>query len=279
MAGAEMAGADMAGAGTERAERGESRDAAARLEDLGGIDEDSYVPAYIQLGRILQEAVRRGALRPGQRIPSESELGRLFGLSRMTVRRALSLLVEGGLLESRRGSGTFVVNPRTDGGLFFVPDFHEEMRSRGGASQVRLLGVRLVPARGTAAEKLGVKRGRRLLYLERLLEGEGEPCVFERKYMLYDKTQPLLEGELGHGPVGELYAGHPRFAPVRSELELQATLLREREAALLDGRPGDPAFCLEQLIFAANDLRVIWGWMILRGDRFSFRSLQAEPGR
>ncbi len=246
------------------------------LEELGGIDEGSYIPAYVQLSRILQEAVRRGILRPGGRIPSESELGRIFGLSRMTVRRAVSLLVDAGLLDARQGSGTYVVNPRTDGGLFLVPDFHEEMLSRGGTSSARLLGVRVVPAAGRAAEKLGVKRGRRLIYLERLLEGEGEPLVYERKYLLYDKSQPLLEGELGHGPVSELFAGHPRYAPVRSELELKATVLGKGEAALLGREAGEPAFCLEQLVFAANDLRVIWGWLILRGDRFSFRSLQAE---
>jgi len=248
------------------------------LQRLGGIAGESYVPAYVQLSRILQEAVRRGLLRPGERIPSESELGRLFGLSRMTVRRAISMLVEAGLLDARRGSGTFVVNPRTDGGLFLVPDFHEEMRARGGSSRARLLKVRVAPAAGRAAERLGVKRGRRLIYLERLLEGEGEPLVFERKYLLYDKTQPLLEGELGHGPVSELFAGHPRYAPVRSELELGVTNLRPAEAELLQGKPGDPAFCLEQLVFAANDLRVIWGWLILRGDRFSFHSLRAEVG-
>ncbi len=254
---------------------GEGRQAAGTaLRELGGIDEASYVPAYVQLGQLIEEGILKGRLRPGERIPSEHELGEAFGLSRMTVRRAISLLIEGGLLRSEQGRGTFVVNPRTEGGLFFIPDFHEEMRAQGADSRVRLLGVKLVPAGKVPAQKLGVKRGRRVIYLERVLEGGGEPLVFDRKYMLYDHTQPLLEAELGHETVPEIFARRPKYAPVRSDLALTATVLGEREAGLLDSRAGAPAFCLEQLIYAARDLRVIWGWLLLRGDRFSFGSLK-----
>jgi GntR family transcriptional regulator len=202
----------------------------ATLKELGRIDGDSFVPAYVQLGQILEEGILKGKLRPGQRIPSESKLGEAFGLSRMTVRRAISLLADGGLLRSEQGRGTFVINPRTEGGLFLIPDFHEEMRAQGADSGVRLLGVKLVPAGKVPAEKLGIKRGKRVIYLERILEGDGEPLVFDRKYMLYDHTQPLLEAELGHEEIPELFSRQPRFAPVRSDLTLSASVLNQREA-------------------------------------------------
>ncbi len=246
----------------------------ASLEKLGRIDADSFAPAYVQLSRILEEGILEGTLRPGDRIPSESELGEAFGLSRMTVRRAISILIDGGLLRSERGRGTFVINPRTDGGLFFIPDFHEEMRAQGADSHVRLLGVKLVPAPGVPARKLGVRRGKRVIYLERILEGDGEPLVLDRKYLLYDHTQPLLETELGHDATAGLLSQHPRLAPVRSDLSLSASVLNPAEAGMLNGRPGDPAFCLEQIIYAAGDLKIIWGWLILRGDRFRFNSLK-----
>lgn len=238
------------------------------------IDDSSFTPAYVQLTRIINDLVLGGELRPGDRIPSENELCATFSLSRMTVRKAIAELVKAGVLRSEQGKGTFVVNPSTDGGLFFIPDFHEEMRAQGADSRVRLLGVKLVPAGKVPAQKLGVKRGRRVIYLERVLEGGGEPLVFDRKYMLYDHTQPLLEAELGHETVPEIFARRPKYAPVRSDLALTATVLGEREAGLLDSRAGAPAFCLEQLIYAARDLRVIWGWLLLRGDRFSFGSLK-----
>ncbi len=244
------------------------------LTRLGRIDPDSFVPAYVQLSQILEEGILKGTLRPGERIPSESELGETFGLSRMTVRRAISVLTEGGLLRGEQGRGTFVINPRTEGGLFFIPDFHEEMRSQGADSQVRLLGVKLVPAPEVPARRLGIKRGMKVIYLQRVLEGDGEPLVLDRKYLLYDQNQPLLEAELGHGETADLLSRHPRLAPVRSDLNLSVSVLRPSEARILNGQAGDPVFCVEQLIYAAGDLKTVWGWLILRGDRFSFNSLK-----
>ncbi len=237
------------------------------------INPKDYTPAYYQLAQILREKIMGGELRPGDRIPSEEELGTEYGLSRMTVRRAISTLSEEGLLRGERGRGTFVVEPRVDGGLFLIPDFHTEMRNRGFSTRVRLLGVKAVKAGGVPAEKLGIRRGRKVLYLERVLEGNGEPLVFDRKYILYDKAQPLLEEELGLGSTADLFPGGSGLKPVRAELNLTATVLSAREAELLASRKGAPAFCMEQLLYAANDLRVVWGWMIYRGDRFSFASL------
>ena len=62
------------------------------------------------------------------------------------------------------------------------------------------------------------------------------------------------------------------MAPVRADLKLSATVLTRKESQVLGGEEGDAAFCMEQHIFAANERRVIWGWLIYRGDRFSFES-------
>ena len=96
--------------------------------------------------------------------------------------------------------------------------------------------------------------------------------MLDRKYVTLDRSQPLLESELGHGSMEDLFEGNPGMAPVRADLKLSVTTLSAREAQLLGGRKGAPAFCMEQLIFAANDKRVVWGWLIYRGDRFSFES-------
>lgn len=242
------------------------------LAKHAGIDEDSFVPAYFQLARMLHREILRGGLRPGDRVPSENELSEAYGVSRMTARKAVSLLTEKGMLRREKGRGTFVNSPRVEGGLFLIPDFRDEMRMQGLSSEVRLLGVRAVRTGKTAAAMLGIRRGEKVIYLERVLEGGGEPMVLDRKYILLDRSQPLLESELGHGSVQELFAGNPGMAPVRADLKLSATTLSSREAGLLGTREGAPAFCMEQLVFAANDKRVVWGWLLYRGDRFSFES-------
>ncbi len=238
----------------------------------GQIDTDSFTPAYFQLAQILHGEIMSGELRPGDRVPSENELSDRFGLSRMTARKAITVLTDEGLVRREKGKGTFVSSPRVDGGIFLIPDFHEEMRRQGVSSGVELLGVKVVPAGRVPADQLGIRKGERVIYLERVLKGDREPLIFDRKYIILDRSQPLLEAELGHGTTGELFADIPEMTPVRADLNLSATTLTAREAKLLEGRKGAPAFCMEQTIFAASDKRVIWGWMIYRGDKFNFSS-------
>ena len=236
------------------------------------IDTDSFAPAYFQLASILHREIMNGNLRTGDRVPSENELSEEYGLSRMTARKAIGLLAEKGVVSREKGKGTFVSRPRTEGGFFHIPDFHNEMRMQGLSSDVRLLGVKVVPAGKVPAAMLGVRKGEKVIHLERVLEGGGEPLVLDRKYILLSRSQPLLESELGHGSTADLFADIPEMAPVRADLKLSATALSAREAQLLGSRKGAPAFCMEQLIFAANEKRVIWGWLIYRGDKFSFES-------
>ncbi len=236
------------------------------------IDTASFTPAYFQLAQMLHREVMNGNLRPGDRIPSENELSEEYSVSRMTARKAIGLLAEKGVVRREKGKGTFVSRPRIEGGLFLIPDLHDEMRMQGLSADVRLLGVKVVPAGKKATAMLGIRKKEKVIYLERLLTGGGEPLVLDRKHILLDRSQPLLESELGHGSMEDLFAGNPGMAPVRADLKLSATTLSAREAQLLGGRKGAPAFCMEQLIFAANDKRVVWGWLIYRGDRFSFES-------
>lgn len=118
-----------------------------------------------------------------------------------------------------------------------------------------------------------MERNDRALYLERILRGEDETPVFDRKYILYDPSRPLLEAELGHGTTTELFENCTDMLPVKTEPTLSCTVLDAREADLLRSEEGAPAFCMEQLVWAANDLKMAWGWMIYRGDRFRFKSL------
>jgi GntR family transcriptional regulator len=236
------------------------------------IDAGSFTPAYYQLARILYVRIMDGELRPGDRVPSENELSAEFGLSRMTARKAISILTDEGLVRRDKGRGTFVNKPRVEGGYFLIPDFHDEMRKQGLSSEVSLLGVKVVRAGRTAADRLGIRKGERVIFLERVLEADGEPMVYDRKYIILDRSQPLLEAELGHGSIEELFSANPRIAPVRADLELSVTTLTAAEAKLLGSSKGSAAFCMEQIIYAANDRRIAWGWLIYRGDRFSFRS-------
>ena len=236
------------------------------------IDPTSFTPAYFQLAKILYDRIMSGDLRPLDRVPSENELRLKYDVSRVTARKAISILTEKGLVRREKGKGTFVDKPKIEGGIFLIPDFHDKMKMQGLSSDVKMLEARVKPAGKDAASRLEIRKGSRVIYLERILEGGGEPLVFDRKYILLEKSQPLLEAELGYGSIDELFSGNADMLPVRADLRLSATNLTNREARLLCSEGGSPAFCVEQLIFAINEKKIAWGWLIYRGDKFVFDS-------
>jgi len=97
------------------------------------LDRKSPVPLYYQLKEIFRSWISDGKFDSDGRFPSESELQERFGVSRMTVRRALSELVHEGFLVREQGRGSFVVKPRVKDELRRLTSFTEDMRLRGGS--------------------------------------------------------------------------------------------------------------------------------------------------
>ena len=103
------------------------------------LNKNTPIPLYYQLKQWIIEQIERGDLKPGDVIPSERELSEEFEISRMTVRQALTELVNEGKLVRERGKGTFVAEPKISQDLFRLTSFSEDMKSCGmtpGASVI-----------------------------------------------------------------------------------------------------------------------------------------------
>src|SRR5918997_4678363 len=90
------------------------------MREDDGLDRSSFVPLYYQLQELLKEQIESGAWKPGERMPSEPELARRFGISRVVVRQALAILEDDRQIVRIKGRGTFVAPPKLDaraGGL------------------------------------------------------------------------------------------------------------------------------------------------------------------
>lgn len=114
----------------------------ADMREEDGLDRSSFVPLYYQLQELLKEQIESGVWKPGQRMPSEPELARHHGVSRVVVRQALAILEDDRQVTRIRGRGTFVAQPKLDtraGGLARVlaaprdPDVTIEVLEAGGS--------------------------------------------------------------------------------------------------------------------------------------------------
>src|SRR5215471_16417822 len=103
------------------------------------IDKDAPTPIYLQIAESIGSLLASGALPPGYILPPERVLCEQFGISRMTLRQAMSLLDGEGLIDSRRGLGTVVTHSRVRKQNQELHSFSEEIRARGGRPESRLI--------------------------------------------------------------------------------------------------------------------------------------------
>jgi len=146
----------------------------------------SKVPLYYQLYQILLDQIRSGVLQPEDMLPSEAELVEEFNLSRSTVRQALDMLVNDGLIHRRRGQGTFVATPTIEQNLSRIISFWEDMRQRGLRPATKVLSSELVAAPEDIAAALQIKAGEELANIVRLRLADDEPMSVEHSFLVHN---------------------------------------------------------------------------------------------
>lgn len=231
------------------------------------LDRDSYEPAYAQVVRILSDEIARGMRRPGDQLPSESQLCARFGVSGMTVRRAMNILVDRGVVSAAQGKGVFVRGLDMREADFKFRERYARPATLG-EDEVRLLEASIARADSRVARKLAVPPESRVVYLRRLVRGDGQPVMFHREYLVYNPRRPIVEAELRITSLEGLFRGHNGQGLRRGDLRLEAVALDREEADLLECPVGAPALCLEHIFYDFENRPVAWGWFICRADRY-----------
>jgi GntR family transcriptional regulator len=214
------------------------------------------------------ELIRSG-LGPHDRLPTERELAEQFGVTRMTVRRALDRLE----LEERvyrvQGAGTFVAEPPITKTVLLT-SFSEDMRSRGLIPASRILVAESVPAGARIGGHLGISPSDPVVHLERIRLADGLPMCLENVHLPAALVPGLLEEGLGDS-LYELLEGHYRIHIQEAEQSIQSTVVDLREAELLGVPPFSPALLVERTSYDQRGRRVERAKSIYRADRYSFR--------
>lgn len=250
-------------------------------KNLFKIDHASKLPLYDQIERNLRDLIMRGDLAVGEMLPSEWELAERYGVSRLTVRRALDELVRQNWLVRRHGVGTFVQQPFRATITASKLSFTEQMKAIGRRPSSRALGSRILPAPPHIAPKLKLAIGDPLIEIQRLRLADETPILYEVVYLSQQRFPQLAEYEWQ--PDDSLYQIlRERFGVIVSGLEhtIKPALLTEREAAFFHTEPGLPALISEILAFDEDGEAVEYSWSISNGDKgeFYFRFRQVESG-
>ena len=236
-------------------------------KDMKTIDRDSYEPAYMQIVRIVTEQIAQGKLRPGDQLPTEGQFKKQFGVSPMTIRRAINILVERGLISTTQGKGTFVKPLDMGGAVFRLYELKNHWAEQGETS-VRLLEARIVRADQLVADKLAILSGQRAIHIRRLVLQAGVPAIYHREYVMYDPTRSLVEAQLQITSLEGLFRGHGGEGLGGGQLAIDAVNLSKEESGLLQQPEGTAAFRLEHTFCDFEDRPVSWGWFVFRSDLY-----------
>ncbi|UJQ95546.1 GntR family transcriptional regulator [Mariluticola halotolerans] len=227
-------------------------------------------PLYLQLANVLRQLIEEGAMREGEALPSERRIMEQTSLSRVTIRKALDLLVKEGLLRQKRGSGTFVAGglPQIEQPLTRLSSFTEEMIDRGRTPSVQWLEKKLAYPTSEEVMLFGLSPGDKVLHLHRLRSGDGVPLAVEFATV---PARYLPDPELvDHS----LYAALSAVSamPVRATQRLKARALPRREADLLGVTAGDPALYIERASRLSDGTLVEFTRSYYRSDTYDFVS-------
>ena len=235
------------------------------MNQAAPIDRGSFEPPYAQLARSIRESIARGEYRPGDRLPSEAELCAAYGVSPMTVRRAIAELVREDVAVTEHGRGTFVKVPQLGTALFDLTELQQYLADPD--IEAHILEARIVSPSARVCEKLEVAEGDRVISIKRLLRRGEEPLFYHSEYLVFDPARPLVEAELGVTALQDLFSGAMGADIKYGRLTLHASAFTEAEAAYLGEERGTPAWVLEHLFFDFGERPESWGRFVGRADR------------
>jgi GntR family transcriptional regulator len=237
---------------------------------LGPIDRSAFEPPYSQLAQQLRGRIASGEFQPGDRLPSEAELCEAYGVSPMTVRRAVTQLIQEEVAYAEQGRGTFVKTPQLDAATFDLADLRRYLADPD--IEARIVEASIVSPTARVRDKLEVAADDRVIAIKRLLSRGEEPVFYHSEYLIFDPARPLVEAELGVTSLNDLFSGGTGSGVKFGRLTLHASALTEREAGYLGEEAGALAWVLEHLFFDYDDRPQSWGRFIGRADRLTFSS-------
>ena len=229
------------------------------------IDKEQHKPAYAQLASILRGQIAEGLYQPGEKIPSESAISKHYGISPMTVRQAVNLLSEQGLLRRIQGSGTFVKALELTGSRFGLDSLKEIFQNPKGA-KVQVIQLSLSPVDNKTERILSLPEGGRAILLRRLLLRDERPLLLHEGHIRCEPTSPVVEAELELGPMSDLFSPLGRSVVKKGELDLVPAVLNREEADLLQRSAEDPVFRIEYVFYDFSDSAINCGWFVIPPD-------------
>ena len=228
-------------------------------------DRRNGTPAYKRIQAAILKRFRTGQLKPGDSVDSERELARIHHVSLMTARHALAGLEREGLVERRRGAGTFVAPPK----IHFnkLMSFSEQMSGRSLSACSKVLSIRLIDNEQEIAARLALPPSSRLIKIERLRLGGEESFALETCYLSGEEFGGLVHAHLERGSLFSTLEHDYGVQLAHADEEIDATVADPQTARVMEIPRGVPLLRIRQVIYSSNGRAIVYVLGFYRSDR------------
>ncbi|MEO8356625.1 MAG: GntR family transcriptional regulator [Chloroflexota bacterium] len=240
-------------------------------KDLFKIDHKSKLPLYDQIERSLRNLIVDGHLKPGEAMPGEWDLAEFYGVSRLTVRRALDELVRQNWLEKKHGVGTFVRQPTMASIAAGRLSFTEQMRAIGREPGSRLIGQNVVSATDKIARALRISEGDPILEITRVRLADDIPILLETACLSTGRFPTLESHDWSQDEsLYKVLKDEYQISISSMDHTIKPVALTETEARYLKARAGTPAILSQIVAYTPAGEPVEYAWSVSNGDKSEF---------
>jgi len=223
------------------------------------------LPAYQRIQSVIRKRIDSGQLQPGDPVPSERDLAKTHQVSLMTARHALAFLEREGLVERRRGIGTFVAQPK----IHFnkLMSYTEQMAARTLTAAAKVLFAKIVDNENEAAARLSLPPNSRIIKLERLRHASGEAFALETCYLSAAEFSGLLDAPIARESLFGILERDYKVELGYADEEIDATAADPRIAELLAIPRREPLLRIRQIIYSTKGKAIMYVLGFYRSDR------------
>lgn len=228
----------------------------------------SPIPLYHQLAELLQDRIRSGEYGPGEMIPSEIGLAKKYSIGRPTVRQAMNLLVQKGLIQRRRGSGTFVKKPSPRVDLFSLAGTSQAFSTQGISAETKIISPMAKAA--VTSDVANPFHGRTAFSMSRLTLVEKSPVLLEEIFLDPDLFAGMDGVDLANRSLAHVVSEQYYLTPESGTQQFKVETPGAERAQILGISPKDKILVVRRELSFPDAPGAIFSTLFCLTDRFAF---------
>jgi len=233
------------------------------------LDHENATPLYKQLKEIIKQKIIDGEFHPTQKIPSELQLSKIYNVSRITVRNAITELVDEDLLIKKQGKGTFVSAPKIEDNVLEDISFSLTCKINKVKPGSKIIKNVIKDANERDIAELNLHENDKVVYIKRIRYADDEPVILEHNFFP-SKYAFLLNEDLENQSLYEILNEKYGIARAKSKRTIEIITASEEEASLLAISKGEPLLLHREIVYDKNNNPIHRTKQLIIGDKFKF---------